>query len=321
MRRTRTLTVAATLIGLGLAPLAASSASATSVEQPSRSATLPSRAWVPLAGTAAATDSTFVDGRGVAHYRFDPRELPGHRLVMDSGQRQTDGCTFEGSGSGKPAHEQQFTRVIEVSFDAASCTRVLAVATYGVSKLPDVVRKSLGSDDPAAVVASESTTADTFVDSESTTADTFVASESTAADTFTAAAAATYSGYLKANVEDPPQLNVSSTRSSITWSATSSCVTSSTRSPYWYWLSGSGWSRTSGTIPSNESNCTHAYLNVVGKFKNDAFCPGSGNTTYTDHSKTVFEGKPGGGYYWSYQMNKSGGCSSLLSYDYDLSHP
>lgn len=235
---------------------------------------------------AVSVEKTFTDSAGVVHYAFDPAALPGYRVVANKGQGVGGECEFVGSGSGT-AGEPSFTRATELSFDPATCERTLAVATYPAAKVPTVV---LGSTERATLVEA-------------------------------AAATASYTGYLKANVEDPPQLNVSSTRSTISWSATSSCVTSSTRSPYWYWLSGTGWSRTSGSTPSNGMNCAHAYLNTIGTFRNDAFCPGSGNTTYTNHSKTLFEGKPAGGYYWDYAMSKSGGCSSLLHYDYDLSTP
>lgn len=144
------------------------------------------------------------------------------------------------TGSGV-AGQPRFVRVTELTLDPATCSRTAAIGDYPAADVPSTV-----------LTASER------------------------ADLEAAAAAASYTGYLKANVEDPPGLNVSSTRSTITWSATSSCVTSSTRSP------------------SNGMNCGHAYLNTIGTFKNDAFCPGDGNTTYTNHSKTLFEGKAAG---------------------------
>jgi len=296
-------TLAASTICLTLALTTGSSASVANDGSSTPSVKLPSADWTPLTGTAARTASTFEDAKGVVHYKFDPSRLPGHVLAKDRGDKSAGGCAFEGAGGGQAAGEQTLTRVTEVKFDPASCTRVLAVATYPLSDLPAAVEKSLEQSE----LAKGSST-----DGQKSTA---------TQDLAVAAAAASYSGYLKANVEDPPGLNVSSTRSTIHWTATSSCVTSSTRDPYWSWLSASGWSRTSGTILANINACTRAYLNIAGTFKNNAFCPGSGNTTYTNHSKTVFEGLPNGEYSWAYTMDKSGGCSSLLHYDYDLSHP
>jgi hypothetical protein len=289
MRPKNAIVAVVSSIGLMAAALTVGPAHAEPVELPNAEPT-------PVPGTADRTDATYTDSRGVVHYKFDPATLPGHKLATDRGRKGEDGCVFSASGSGSPSAEPRVTRMTEVKFDPASCTRTLAVATYAVSKLPASVRKSLGEDPGAAPGA-------------------------TGGANPGALAAASYSGYLRAKVEDPPDLTVSSTRSRIYWTATSSCVTSSTRSPYWYWLKPTGWSRISGTILSNGTNCSHAYLNIAGRFKNDAFCPGSGNTTYTNHSKTLFEGRPNGRYYWSYSMLKSGGCSSLLSYDYDLSHP
>lgn len=259
---------------------------------------MPSAGWAALPGGAKATPSTYTDARGAVHYRFNPVNLPGHVVVRETGTRTSAGCEFSAQGSGSPVNGPRFTKIVEVGFDVRDCTRTLAVASYPGDDVPATVRNSDDTNASPAVYK-------------------WVVEE----PVLLAAAGASYSGYLKANVEDPVQINVTSTKSKVSWTATSSCVTSSTQSPSWYWFTTSGWSRTSSATLSSNRTCDRARINIAGKFKNDDFCPGSGNTTYADHSKTLFEGRPGGRYAWAYTMVKSGGCSALLHYDYDLLHP
>ena len=225
-----------------------------------------------------------VDDRGVVHYAFDPSSIPGYHLVRDVGRAENDECVFSASGEGSPSDRPQVTRMVEVDFDPSECSRTLAVATYAAPRLVSNGRM------PQASLK-------------------------------TALAATSYSGYLQSMVEDPVEKDVTRTRSTVNWSATSSCVTSSTRSPYWYWYSPTDWSRVYGTILGSYTTCSSAWLSIDAKYKNDGFCPGEGNTTYANHRYNIFEGRPGGKYYWAYSMSKSGGCSSLLHYGYELAHP
>lgn len=247
------------------------------------------------AGPGEPVGSTFVDAKGIVHYPFDPTDLPGFVVVTEKGDSVGDACTFSGAGSGS-ASEPTRVRMTELTFQPDDCSRTMAVATYPVATTPaSADRRPAGDEQTSSAVAADVTDAST--------------------------AAVNYYGFLKVNVEDAAQINVTYTKSTISWAATSSCVTSSTRTAGWGWYTPSGWFRTSYSTPSNGMNCGHAYLNTVGTYMNDLFCPGDGNTTYTNHSKTLFEGKPAGQYYWSYTVSKSGGCSSALHYDYDLVHP
>jgi len=122
-----------------------------------------------------------------------------------------------------------------------------------------------------------------------------------------------YYGYLKVNVEDPVQIDVTTTKASVDWTATSSFVTSSTRSAHWGWYSRSGWGRTKAWWQEGQSCSRAAYSNVYGKYRKGVFCVGI--DTWTEHKKTWFEGRPGGGWYWSYSVDKWGGCNWLLHYE------
>ncbi len=60
-------------------------------------------------------------------------------------------------------------------------------------------------------------------------------------------------------------------------------------------------------------------LDTYGKFSTGSWCWPA--TTTTEHKKTWFEGRPNGGWWWSYSADKSGACSGLLHYDYLLTTP
>lgn len=250
-----------------------------------------------LATTAAAVPATYQDEAGVVHYAFDPATLPGSAVTAQAGKRSlAGGCTFSSEGSAAKADAQGATVTIsrELTFDATRCTRELAVAGYRLANAPAVVTQRL----------------EAKADGERVSA-------ARRPGTTAAAASYTYNGYLKVNVEDPPQIDVTSTTARVQWSG-ASCVSSSNHIASWGWYSPSGWSRTNASW-SMDRTCSRAYTNTYGKYRNGVFC--ATIDTWTEHKKTWFEGRPGGGWSWSYSVDKWGGCTALLHYEYIVVHP
>ncbi len=228
-------------------------------------------------------------GDEVIHYPFDASDLPGAQFVEEQGVKDEDGsCLFTQSGEGREASGPTVSVAREVDFTPSTCTHTLAEATYTPDTVPAAYQNELVSD--------------------SAEADT---------DEHAQPAVTVYVGQIKVNVEDPVQIDVSSTRAKVTWSG-GSCVNSSHHYAYWGWYSPSGWQRTNASW-AYDRNCSRAYTNVMGRYKNVPFCwPW---TTYTNHAKTWFEGRPYGGWYWSYSVSKSGGCTSLLHFERIITTP
>ncbi|MGH8776155.1 MAG: hypothetical protein ACRDWI_13650 [Jiangellaceae bacterium] len=199
---------------------------------------------------------------------------------------------FSGSGSGEAGNGPTVSISREVSFDPATCTRDFAVASYAAYSVP-----AQYVDDIAESATDEESVSDGVTPYYS------------------------WTGQLKVNVEDPLQIDVSSTRSKVQWSG-SSCATSSYHNAYWSWFEQSGWRRYFDDW-SYGRNCSRAYTNTLGKYYNYIFCTiiSQPSVTYTDHKKTWFEGRPGGRYYWSYSVGKSGGCTNLLHYERIVTSP
>jgi hypothetical protein len=245
-----------------------------------------------LSATATAQPATYEDAEGVVHYAFDPATVPGSTVSTQRGERSlVGGCKFTDEDSGAKADPRGpwVSIATELSFDPRACTRDLAVASYRLASAPAVVQARLQSSGGASAQSSG-----------------------------VQAAAYSYNGSLKVNVEDPPQIDVTSTTGRVQWNASSSCVSSAYHNAYWGWYSPSGWSRTNASWSYNR-NCSRAYTNTYGKYRNGAFC--ATIDTWTEHKKTWFEGRPRGGWYWSYSVDKWGGCTWLLHYEYIVTHP
>jgi hypothetical protein len=243
-----------------------------------------------------AVDQTYTDASGVIHYVFDPASLPGAVPVAQEGDRAASGaCRFTGEDVGQAgADGPRITVMRELSFDPATCSRELAVASYTADTVPAGYAAELRD-----VVGSTATE-----------------SASTAGDG-TSPQVVVYIGRLKVNVEDPAQIDVTSTKSDIDWSG-GSCVTSSSHAAHWGWYSPSGWQRTNAWWAYDRS-CSRAYTNTYGKYKNTKFCLTI--DTHSEHRKTWFEGRPYGRWYWAYDVEKWGGCSGLLHYEYLVTTP
>ncbi|MEI2711777.1 MAG: hypothetical protein V9G04_00385 [Nocardioides sp.] len=254
---------------------------------------LSASALAATGGDETRTGAVSVDSAGVVQYGFDEAQLPGASFATQAGQQTRDGgCTFSEQAEGEAGQNGPTVTVTrDVSYDPKTCELKVASATYTSENVPDEYRDELDE-------ASEAT--GSFVDGG------------------IAPRATTYIGILKVNVEDPVQIDVTSTTARVNWSGTSSCVNSSSHTANWGWYSPSGWSRTYASW-DNDRNCSRAYTNTKGKYRNGTFC--ATIDTRTDHSKTRFEGRPSGGWAWSYTVDKSGGCTSLLHYERIVTTP
>ncbi len=263
---------------------------------PSASATTALATGGAKSAAPTRVDQTYRDGAGVVHYAFQPSGLPGARAVRQTGRAIRSGsCAFSGSGTGRADRTgPKVTVMTETTFDARTCTRELAVATYSRALAPASVVGKLDA---------------------SPTATTSGAAAGTRGPL--APAVTRYIGSLKVNVEDPAQIDVTSTKSRVEWSGRS-CVSSSYHNAYWHWFSGSGWRRTNAHW-SYGRNCRRAYTNTYGKYRNGVFCVTI--DTYTEHKQTRFDGRPRGGWHWAYHVDKWGGCNGLLHYEHIVETP
>jgi hypothetical protein len=244
----------------------------------------------PAAGAAEPTAA------GVHRYEVDLARLPGATVSVQQGVRQAGGaCRFSGGGHGRPSGSGKVRYVTEVSFDPATCSRQLATADYPRSAVPASVRAKL--------VSARRTTA--------------TAGKPTRTAGPTTAAAGSWSGGLQVNVEDPVQINVTSTRSTLAWSYDGTTL-AATHGAEWGWFTPSGWQRRAYRwTPANTG--TVASTDTYGMYRNGVFC--FTIDTWTEHRKTLFEGRPDGSWAWSYEVDKWGGCNSLLHYEYLVETP
>jgi hypothetical protein len=253
-----------------------------------------------LGAALSAVESTQVDTDGVVRYTFDPKTLPSAQVLVQQGSRTAKGeCVFQRENTGQADDSgPRITVLREIEFNPSLCRRRLAMAQYTRSTAPSALLAKL--DNPSGAASSAASP-----DSSSATVEP------------SAAAARWYIGSLKVNVEDPPQIDVTSTKSRVEWTGTS-CVTASRHNAYWGWFSPSGWRRTNASW-ANDRSCARAYTDTYGKYRNGTFC--ATIDTWTTHHKTWFEGRPGGGWAWSYKVTKSGGCTALLHYEYIVETP
>lgn len=244
----------------------------------------------------AATD------KGMVRYPVNLTDLPGAQVLVQTGARVDDGsCTFTDEGSGKASEEGRVLVITELSFDPETCTRELARAEYRRDLLPASVAAKV--EQPASPDRTE--------DSEQVLTPSGRQRER-------AAAVREYVGSLKVNVEDPPQIDVTTTKSSLRWSNAGSRLNRSYHQTHWGWYSPTGWRRTNAHW-SYDNNGSRAYTDTYGKYRNGSFC--ATIDTWTEHSRTYFEGRPYGGWRWSYNVKKWGGCSGLLHYEYIVETP
>jgi hypothetical protein len=249
----------------------------------------------PAAGAAEprGVSGTTVGADGVYRYSVDLAQLPGATVHADRGVRQPTGaCQFADSARGRPSGSGKVLYVTEISFDPATCTRQLARAEYPRSAVPPAVRAKLVSPEQAEASATKPSRK--------------------AGPTAGVGTLASWAGSLQVNVEDPVQINVTTTRSTLGWSYDGTYLYGN-HGALWDWFSPSGWSR--NAYHWNYGNTGwYAYTDTYGKYRNGVFCLTI--DTWTEHLQTYFEGWYDGWWYWSYRVNKWGGCTALLHYEY-----
>jgi hypothetical protein len=241
---------------------------------------------------------------GVVRYTVNLADLPGAQVFAQTGVHTEDGrCTFTDEGSGPASGYGRVLVITELSFDPETCDRQLAWAEYRRDALPPSVAAKVE------LPASSDRTSEEFKQ-------TIPLGGSS--QNRSGAAVREYLGSIKVNVEDPPQLDVTTTKSSLRWSNSGSRLNTSYHTAYWDWLSQTGWRRTNAHW-NYGNNGSRAYTDTYGKYRNGAFC--ATVDTWTEHKKTYFEGRPYGGWKWSYSVQKWGGCSGLLHYEYIVETP
>jgi hypothetical protein len=241
----------------------------------------------------------------VVHYEVNLDELPGAQVYVQTGTRTAEGmCTFTDEGTGQANGKGRVLVITEVSFDPQTCVRELAWAEYARDALPAMVAAKVEA--PVASDMMQQDAQQALTPSESATEDA------------QAPTAVQYIGSLKVNVEDPPQRDVTTTKSSLRWSNTGSRLNTSYHQAHGGWFSPTGWRRTNAHW-SYDNNGVRAYTDTYGKYRNGSFC--ATIDTWTEHRQTYFEGRPYGRWRWSYNVQKWGGCSGLLHYEYIVETP
>lgn len=232
------------------------------------------------AGTLPLVTKTYVDKAGVVHYVYDPAKRPGASFRSEGGTRTSDGCLFDNKEVGVVG-STTITLVEEVTYDPATCTHMLSIATYDRNQIPTVVATDLQPPAGSSQLSS---------------------SESAGTQ---AAAYASWWQRLSAWISDPVGIRVSETKTTRSWDSNGWW----SNNYYWGWYAPSGWVRTSYSTIGN-----YNVGDTIGSFKNEPFCDPF--TTYTEHYQTRLTTYPTG--YWeaTYSMNKSGPCNGLLSYNY-----
>jgi len=219
---------------------------------------------------------------------------PGVTLRNDTGTiGGNQECTFQDfqSGAVSPGGRGHLTVIDTVSLNPGSCTRTVAAATYPVDSIPDSVREEVDAHNV------ESITERTLLPVQRN-----LLPETTR----------TWTGSVAVTVRDPLNLTITQTVVGLTWTGTDSSVIS--WEPFFsdFWAKWSGWSRYAGRFDVSGGDEQYAYADTSAYYKNDLFCPGRTNTTYSTHWITYFQGEPGGDWQWRRSLSYSGGCSWML---------
>ena len=252
------------------------------------------------------------------------------KTINLKGIKTDSGCAFSGSATSDDLGVSPDAQVYmtEVAYNPDSCQSRFVVAQVTPEQLALISELTGAGRSQGGIGGPQDTPAEleTMVQVDKARTNPSVAPHALAA-------VATYTKTLKAMIKDPPGLVTTSTSTALTWTATSSSVTSYSVAHSYSWMSVTGWSRSSYSQPAGViGSWTAVYGDTTGSFSNTAFClavsilspigalaVGGWGTTYSTHSQTRVEGRPGGGWAWSYSMTKSGGCNLLLHYDYQFS--
>jgi hypothetical protein len=179
----------------------------------------------------------------------------------------------------KLAASQQMIAAQLVSTDYTTCTEAVKIGTPA----------STSTDNSGMDSASQAATA--------RTAPAAGAKTSAKADADSAATLATGSGsaYFAVRWFDVVGLQVTGTRSNVSWAWNGSCVTASSGSGSYYWRSGTGWLRDSYDAYIYKY-CSHSTVRTDAVYKNGAFCwPGTvWNYNYDVEVRAWYNGTLGG---------------------------
>lgn len=255
--------------------------------------------------TAAATQATAADapngpmmaverptGTG---WRVYASSVPaGARVSIIKGKKNANGsCTLSQSGSVEPGGLAVHSD--EIAFNLTTCESQLA--DYELSNAEAVTADASGERGAAASHAASE-------------APTTPSSEGGSPPGPTALATFSEGAYSRTWYEDPPGLDVTSVRNSTNWSYNGSCVLSNTARANYSWLSGSGWSKQASNLAGGYT-CARSKSSSYAKYRNGIFCLTI--DTYNVYDRNNIYGQENGGYTWSYDATKSGGCTALLS--------
>lgn len=126
-------------------------------------------------------------------------------------------------------------------------------------------------------------------------------------------------GSIKIYYEDPPQIDVTSVTTKISWRKNSSCITSTHKTSHWGWYSTSGWQRKEARSNTETDLCHEAWKNTYGKYRNGIFC--AFIDTWTELSATYVVYNSGNSVKASWDADKWGGCTFLLAFQKHFVHP
>ncbi len=257
-----------------------------------------------VTGTGGASGTAPASGSSSDGILFVPHSnpLPGALTVVEPGLKKDGECLIQGhleGDGGSPGAIVQ--RIVKVNLTTCRITlERLEIALDDLHRYDSSITSS--------GAAQDSRTA------------TVNGASSAGVGAMASAAVTHYFGSIKFNWEDPPQIDVTTTKSSVNWRQTqgSSCLSGADFGASWGWYSPTGWSRRTASW-QHDFDCGYASMNTYGTYHNSTFCPTA--ATDTDHYNTFFSGKPNGAWYVQWGANKSGGCTNLLSPEHIIVHP
>jgi hypothetical protein len=257
---------------------------------------------VALTHSSAAAASLDSPESDVITYQQNVDYLPGARTYVEKGVRVSGGgCRFEMNDRRHVSTGPQVLVFTEMSYQPKTCTRTVASAGYPPGAVPPAVAEKLAAGDAATA-------------KDSHTQRSVARTNTPAGAPALAPAAAPYvgQGYLQVWFEDPIYIDLALTRSTLNWnwSYPDLLLAGTTyHQAYWDWFSISGW-RLDRSNQQLYNDGDLALTDTIGHFSNPIFC--LGDTTYADHFQTLFYAADGGYWGWSYDVQKSGGCSGPI---------
>ncbi len=118
--------------------------------------------------------------------------------------------------------------------------------------------------------------------------------------------------WVKTGYEDPVNIDVTWTKSEVSWEWNGGCVTASWgHQGYYGYAAGSGWVYDNSWHDSFRG-CSYARTRTYGLFHNDGFC-WDDVTTWNEYNTTQIFGYPNGTYSYDINSAKWGGCANLLT--------